>query len=102
MRILNYTLSEEFARKAKEIYFPGSEETTEQLKFESRDDERQLPMIIYSVREIEGSRVQVTLHEFKPVIKHIDLAGKESDIEKIIAAVNNDFGINLTSAELQV
>lgn len=99
MGIRNYTLSEEIASQAKAIYFPGAEEETEQLQFQDRYDERPNPMIVYAVKGIPKSRVQITLNPMRPLIEHIDLMGEESDMEKIIAAVDNDLGIELARAD---
>ena len=99
MEIKNYTLSEEIASKAKAIYFPGAEGETEQLQFQDRNDERPNPLIVYTVKGIPNSHVQVTLNPMMPLIEHIDLMGEESDMEKIIAAVDKDFGIELASAD---
>ena len=98
MGIRNFTLTEEQASQAKAIYFPGAEEETKLLQFKDRYDNRPTPMIVYSVREVPRSTVQITLHEFRPLIHHIDLMGEESDMEKIIHAVDIDLGIELARA----
>jgi len=77
----------------------GNEEESEQLKFEQRNDQRPNPMIIYSVRGIPNSRVHITLHPDRPLIDHVDLMGNDPDMERIIAAVDDDLGIKLADAE---
>lgn len=98
MAIRNYTLPEEQAEQARSIYWFGNEDASQALEFVDRDDLRPNPMIIYSVRGVPKSQVQLTLHPDRPLIKHIDIAGEESDIERIVQAVNNDLGIQLSEA----
>ena len=98
MKIRNYTLTEEQAAQARGIYLPGAEGGTDLLEFVDRYDERPNPMIKYRVKGIPMSAVQVTLSPDRPLIEHIDLRGEEADIEKIVDAVDNDFGVQLAFA----
>jgi hypothetical protein len=98
MGIRNYTLPEEQAEQARSIYWFGNEEQSELLEFFYRDDLRHNPMIMYRVKGIPASLVQLTLHPDRPLIKHIDITGKELDIEKIVQAVDSDLGIQLALA----
>lgn len=95
MPIKNYTLKQETAVDAKTIYFPGHEEYADKLEFVERNDDLPNPIIFYNVKEIPNSKVKITLCSNIPLIKHIDLSGENSDIEKIVLAVENDFGIKL-------
>lgn len=95
MAIVNYTLTEDQAEKANDVYFPGSEGNGKHLLFIERNDDRPNPLVVYQVRDVPRSRVQIFLHHDMPLIQHIDLCGDQKDIPKIIEAVESDLEIKL-------
>jgi len=99
MGIRNYTVGKNFTGNIAGVYMPGAEEFADGLEFIGRDDDRPNPRITWRVRDIQNSRVQVTLHEEECSVHHIDLAGDDSEMPRIMAAAEKGLGVQLALLE---